>query len=169
MKERVSAFIDGELSRHHGVETLSEVSGDEELAEIWQRYHLIGAAFRKEPIYHLDLSGRIRDTIRQEAGPAPGNTAGGGRARFARWPVFAIAASLLVAALGFQILPDEPAQVPDAPVVALTVPSTQWETIQGVDEDILNGFLVEHGEFTPAFGMNGLASYAKFVSYDTAQ
>jgi len=168
MKERVSAFIDGELGRDHGIETLSQVSSDEKLAETWQRYHLIGAAFRKEPIYHLDLSGRVRETIQQELGPIPSRIAAKNPARFVRWPALAIAASLLVAALGFQILPDKPGQPTPANRVTVTA-STTWESAQGVDEDILNELLVEHGEFTPAFGMNGLASYARFVSYDTAK
>ncbi len=172
MKERVSAFIDGELGPEHGAETLSEVSSNPNLAEVWHRYHLIGAAFRQEPIYYLNLSERVRATIDQEASPAtvrPIRPVPAAPAAFPRWPALAVAASLLVAVLGFQILPDQSNQIPPATAAELTVASTKWETVQGVDEDILNEFLVEHGEFTPAFGMNGLASYAKFVSYDTAR
>jgi len=44
---------------------------------------------------------------------------------------------------------------------------TKWETSTPDVEQTLNAFLVEHGEFAPQSGMNGLMAYAKFVSYDS--
>ncbi len=167
MKERVSALIDGELERDTGIETLSEVSRDAELAKTWQRYHLIGAAFRKEPVHQLDLTERIRAVLDREQDPVPLVTATSRLPQ--RWPPFAIAASLVAAVIGFQILSDGPDTAPVQNSVALTVSATKWESSQNVDEEMLNELLVEHGEFTPPFGMNGLAAYAKFVSYDTTE
>jgi hypothetical protein len=36
-------------------------------------------------------------------------------------------------------------------------------------ENTLNAYLVEHGEFSASPGLNGLTSYARFVSYDAGQ
>ena len=47
--------------------------------------------------------------------------------------------------------------------------ATKWDSATPDLEHALNTFLVEHGEFTTMSSMNGLMSYAKFVSYDTSE
>ena len=53
-----------------------------------------------------------------------------------------------------------------SPVLASTSGSTRWDTDVAAHENDLNSLLVEHGEFMPPPGLNGLMAYAKFVSYD---
>ena len=48
MKEKISALLDDELSKREQDEALQTVSKDEELSDLWRRYNLIGAAFRRE-------------------------------------------------------------------------------------------------------------------------
>lgn len=172
MNEKVSALLDDELEHDHSVQALAEVSRDAELVDVWQRYHLIGAAFRKEPIHHnVELTQRIANVIQSENHPPPDHEAEGGwRAALSGWPTYAIAASLfLVTILAVQLMPNGESGLPTANTFVAASPVTQWEINRDVNEDVLNEFLIEHGEHTPAFGMNGLASYAKFVSYDTAE
>ena len=81
-----------------------------------------------------------------------------------------------MAAVGlFAVLPDgEEPSGGVATSIARDDRSTKWETSTSAPGDAevertLNAFLVEHGEFNPMSGMNGLMAYAKFVSYDAGE
>lgn len=43
----------------------------------------------------------------------------------------------------------------------------RWQAVSTDVENDLNMYLVQHSEFTPATGMNGVMSYVRFVGYDT--
>ena len=46
--------------------------------------------------------------------------------------------------------------------------ATRWSVSSPDMEQTMNSFLVEHGEFSGAHGINGLTSYVRFVGYDEA-
>ncbi len=48
LKEKISALLDDELCGPEQENTLKLVSKDEKLADLWHRYHVIGASCRRE-------------------------------------------------------------------------------------------------------------------------
>ncbi len=170
MREKISALLDDELSGSEQDNVLKAISCDTCLSETWQRYHLIRAALRAESIVHVHhlpermaplLSGKTAQARKRPAvSSAP-----------IKWvPGLALAASIAgLAGLGLfytmgQTTFDQPARVNQ---VVQADQGTQWESSTPDVEQMLNAFLVEHGEFAPPSGMNGLMAYAKFVSYDS--
>jgi len=164
MREKLSALQDSELHADELHETLRTLRNDPELLGVWQRYHVIGSVLRNEWSAHYPgLTERIIEKVAKD------NTQGG-RAGFSiSWrPALAMAASLvavtIVAVYSMTLGPKLSGQG----LLAGTDKATKWE-VGRENEEALNTFLVEHGEFTPASGMNGLTAYAKFVSYDVGR
>lgn len=177
MSEKVSALLDGELSGQERDEVLRQISRDTELAAAWSRYHLIGAVIREESINHNSrLLDKIVSSLHAEPSVDQDNENDPASGKVIALPplrerrkrtVLAIAASLVaVTTLAVFMTSNTPTYL-STPLVVDLESQTKWEK-DLEHEDALNGFLVEHGEFTPASGMNGLASYAKFVSYDSS-
>lgn len=186
MREKISALLDEELEQHEWDSALGEIGRDSDLEQTWQRYHLIRAAFRKESIYHQsDLAQKVANRIADEpeAGepamePAVGReqeTVVPLKRRQQRWlPALAMAASVAaVAVLGFSYWqpgsPTAGTELAANTSFIVNERATKWDVESPELENTLNGFLVEHGEFTALSGMNGLITYAKFVSYDSSE
>lgn len=175
MHEKISALVDGELGEQETERVLRQVGQDHSLSGTWQRYHLIRAVMRNESIhYRPGLAQRIAEAIESEAAaPARSAASRAHGASVSRWlPGMALAASLAVVAIGAMLALRSAEDIVSDPAVstprlAASDRATRWDGADPELEDTLNAFLVEHGEFTTASGMNGLISYAKFVSYDS--
>lgn len=176
MYENLSALIDNELDELERARVLRELGRNEDLAERWSRYHIIGLALRREPIAPVgDLPARVARAIGDETEAHSGGSAAGGRAPAPRGAArFAIAASvagvLLVGGLIVKLYEDSRPVGSGLPAVqqfAMNDDGMHWEGANPGSEDALNAFLIEHGEFTSASGMNGLTAYSKFVAYDS--
>lgn len=167
MHEKISALLDDELNGSEQDEILKAISCDTCLSETWQRYHLIRAALRAESIAHVcRLPERMAPLLSSKTAQArklPSATI--------NWvPGLALAASIAgLAGLGLFYTMGETTLEHSARVnqVVQVDQGTKWETSTPDVEQTLNAFLVEHGEFAPQSGMNGLMAYAKFVSYDS--
>ena len=179
MREKVSALLDGELGHGESDAMLDAVGRDPELADAWHLYHLIRAIFRNEPIHPMGrLPDQIRDRIRAADDPPPARIVPLPR-NWRRWtPGLALAASFAAAiAVGSVLWTTNSADDADQlrarageqPAARVVARATKWDAATPELEDELNAFLVEHGEFTPMSSMNGLATYAKFVSYDSSK
>lgn len=172
LEEKISAMIDGELDAAELAQVLDAIRGDSRLRELYGRYCLAQAGLHNE--LGPDIAERVR--IRLEAEPtviAPGviRTPAGDRARkFAAG--IAIAASVAaVSVFGVRWFGQEsaaPQLVAVAPEQAdyIRVSGTKWTTADPGLENDLNAYLVEHGGFSGASGMNGLMSYVKVAGYD---
>lgn len=176
--EKISALLDGELDEEEMHRVIAQVSADAQLARTWQRFHLIRAGIRREPAEPNEaLCARIVASLEREPVLlAPGNAparrpAASGAAR--RW--YALAAGLaMITATGWWLAERQgapglsPLSDPGGGQVAVLTPARVAENWRERPEmaERLNALILRHGEFTPAPGMNGLAAYAKFVSYD---
>lgn len=175
-RERISALLDAELEGEERERAFRELAADGDLSGAWERYHLIGACLRHERVnLRADIAAHVAERLAGEAvhdtGPDTRTDSAPPRRLDARYPL-ALAASVLVLIAGglmvqYVRVAPEPTQVAQAGTDSRNV--TRWQTADPRHEDALNAFLVEHSEFTSPPGMNGLASYAKFVSYDTAR
>ncbi len=68
--DTLSALMDDALSAAEQAPALAQLLTDTELADRWQRYHLIGAALRDHP-HDLQLLVRIQTTLAQLEPPRP--------------------------------------------------------------------------------------------------
>ena len=122
--------------------------------------------------YLEDLSERVAARIRDLPPPADSGAPVANRRRsIAKWGGgLALAAS--VAALA--IFGPQWSAVPDPeplPQVAqrgdfVHTGTTRWDTNEPEIAKALNVYLVQHNEFVPTSGMNGLISYVRVVGYD---
>lgn len=181
MKERLSAMMDAQLSESEQARLLAELSHDPELRKTWERYHLIRAALSKELslVVPTGLSERIVERIRGLPPPAESPASRAHRRRpVARWVgSVALAASVAaIAIFGVQwFVPSErkggTQQIAEGPVHQDEVirTGTRWDTTDPEIAKALNVYLVEHSDFTPTSGMNGVISYVRVVGYDSDQ
>jgi negative regulator of sigma E activity len=181
MNEEISALLDSELDARDAATAIDALERDRgELKATWARYHLISAALKNElgPVVDQGLADRVAQAIAAEPTQlAPGRA----HSRPRQWSgraigTLAAAASLAVVTLvSVQLLTPSGeqgvapvAQVTPETRTVLAADGTRWETLPPEVESTLNAYLVEHGEFSTGSGLNGLSSYARFVSYDQA-
>jgi sigma-E factor negative regulatory protein RseA len=176
LKEQISAIMDAELEGVSQSAIVDKLCQDDALKSAWERYHLISAVVKNETAsaLHTDLAARVAEQIsREPTRIAPRAMSPGGAAKLVKAVTgLAVAASVAVMAV-MLFAPGDPANVGtgNQQLVKNTPPpardgQTRWETLPPETENVLNTYLVEHGEFSPHSGLNGLTSYARFVSYD---
>ncbi len=167
MNEKLSALLDDELSEHEREALLRQMGRDPQLRGTWERYHVIRGVLRREmgTLASPGLADRIRERTATES-PAH---SGARRPLFAR-PAFRAASALAIAAsvAAIAILTVRPSLTPEvAPRTTASVPSRSPQSVAAASarDSTLNAMLVKHSEFSPAVGMNGLASYVRVVGH----
>ena len=173
MKEKISELVDNELSHLEHYRLIRTLESDRGLRGVWERYHLISTVIRNE----LDVmvgpavADRIAQGIRQETPASAYSTY-----FTSRLPAYtrvaagmAIAASVAAVAI-FTLQPLSPSSAPSSqialqnPPPALAAPAAV-RPVQAAPRGTLNTYLVEHSEFTPNAGMNGMMSYVRIVGH----
>lgn len=178
MKENLSALMDGELSEHEQAQLIADLARDPQLARVWERYHLIRAALRKElgPMMFGGLSERVARGIGDTSAGSVGVLRPQRGRQAVRWTRgLALAASVAaIAILSVQWLQpgdsdSQPAQVAVAPVTPtkiMSVDMARWDAAEPEVTHLLNTYLVEHNEMMPTADMKGVMTYGRFVGYD---
>lgn len=178
-REEISALLDDNLESAAIDPLLKGLATDDSLRDLVNRYRLIGDAMRGEPVRPntLDIAARVREQLREEPtilAPKPRS------ARPTTWtrPLIgtALAASIaLVAVLvapryvgmgSHETAPLAASEVPDRNQVTNVASNTKWKKLAPQVESKLNGYLVDHNEFSPHGGVTGILPYASFVSHD---
>jgi sigma-E factor negative regulatory protein RseA len=173
MNERISAFLDGELDARERDRLMREMGQNPASRAAWERYHMIGAALRKDihVVASADLAERV--LYRIEKDPLP-------FARIARRPLrhftklaggLALAASVAaVAVFSFKsvLLPDTTHIAVSAPATDATLES-KTQTAKAAQDSSLNALLVRHNEFSLASSINGMMPYVRVVSHSNDQ
>lgn len=176
MNEKLSALLDGELEENELEQTVKQIAVEPAMRGTWGRYHLIRDVLRGQ----LDslASAALVDTVSVKLQSEPSILAPRRRSviriQATRWLAgMAVAASVAaVAIVGVRWL--APDLNSDAQLIAQSVESAdylrsggiRWQAVSTDVERDLNMYLVQHSEFTPATGMNGVMSYMRFVGYD---
>ncbi|MEM8767870.1 MAG: sigma-E factor negative regulatory protein [Pseudomonadota bacterium] len=186
LKESLSAVIDGEADEFELRRVLDEIGKDETLTASWERYHMIGAAMRREPVQDsVMMRERVWAEVRAggdvQAAPmvdVPEAAAVGHATRtgLSRWTGVAVAATVALAVvIGFS-LPggSDPASVELADSGVDTTVASQEAAIDlavglnaeatDLDQQRVDAYMVRHLQNR---GMNGPGiEFAKMVSYE---
>jgi len=180
-RQHVSAFADGEIGPALVHATVSALESDAGLGELWERYHLIGATIRSEPVRgeYRRIAAQVSQRIAEEPGPLPKPPVRHVQiSRLAPFVGIALAASaafLAVFAVPQLFSPGSS----DALVVRtrqaglappkqflLASPTQRWHVNEPALENKLDRFLVNHQEQSSATGMKGFLPYATLVGYE---
>ncbi len=186
LKESLSAVIDGEADEFELRRVLDEMGRDTALTASWERYHLIGAAMRRERMQESVLMReRIWAEVRAEteqqgaelaAVPEPNAPQSGARPGLSRWTGVAVAATVALAVvIGFSLpVGSDPATVEVASTSADATVASQEAAIDvavglnteatDLDQQRVDAYMVRHLQNR---GMNGPGiEFAKMVSYE---
>ncbi len=178
-KEKISELLDDELNdlEHHRL--MKVLADNREMRGVWERYHLMRAALRNEleVMVGPNMADRIGESIQSIS---PDVALPVGRPfwfpRYARVAAgLAIAASVTVVAI-LTLQPMSPTNAPEStialqksPAPGLIAVSSPTSLVKAPRQGSLNAYLVEHSEFTPNAGMNGMLSYVRIVGYGNSK
>ncbi len=156
VKQHISALMDGELFDDEAATLLDRLRHGHEGHEDWSIYHLISDALRQPGHVHADVSGALRERLRDEP------TVLAPRARSdhrARW--FAVSAAASVMALA--VVAWLSAKVPSAGVSQLAmVQSAKARPAKLAAQQRMDEYLMAHQEFSSAATVQG--AYIRTVS-----
>jgi sigma-E factor negative regulatory protein RseA len=169
-RQRVSALMDGEAGRFEAAAAVNDLMRAPDLADRWERWHLIGRALRHEP---NDLAARatalrVRAAIDgQSAGVGEGRRRGMRRA----WRPIVGAVAAGVAVLGLAVVLTGPLQEPWPPRDELALSPRQpaaerWQQSDPAMRTRLDRLLVNHQEQVSGLGRANVAAYAAVVGYE---
>jgi len=163
---RISQWMDGELSGHETRELLTRVKQDAELHHSWGVFHLIGDVMRGERALSQDFEQRVAARLAGEpAVLVPRHPLVSRFSTYALSAAASVSAVALVAWLAFFNNPLAPqpdlAQAPSNPPAA-AVPSEQMASVPS--DGKMNEYLIAHQEFSPSTDIQGLAPYIRGVS-----
>jgi len=164
--DKISQWMDGELSGHETREQLTRIKQDAELHRNWGLFHLIGDVMRGERALSQDFGQRVAARLASEPTVlAPRHR---GASRFTTYALSAaasVSAVALVAWIAFFNNPLAPqpdlAQAPTTPPPA-AAPSEQLASVPS--DGKMNEYLIAHQEFSPSTEIQGLAPYIRGVS-----
>ncbi len=165
MKEKLSAFMDGEDADASFIDTLSH---DQEARDTWARYHIISDVLSNH--YTKDIrkvSTAVNTVLANEA------TLITPRQWFTKKnivkQVVGLGVAATVAAVAVMVVSDIP-QTAVAPEKIVIAPITsQPVNLTAEVEKKLNGYLVSHNEFSASARMKGMLPYTRIVSHAPGQ
>lgn len=183
MKEKLSAFIDGELDQKESAEMLRALQQDDELRLAWARYFLVRDAMNGASVSAVahDFASRVSQTVAVEPTVLAPKAIQAGKSSLSRATriigQLAIAASVAaIAIIGLRnIVPDQ-ADTTSFKIAQnagqgsfIRVGATRWDKSKADAENELNMYLAAHNRHSPAASMKGMMSYVHVVGYDARQ
>lgn len=190
MKDKISQLVDHEPDAAERRRILDQMSGSREAVETWERYHVIRSVVRNEIQWTLSpgFAERVRAAVAAEtisASPSPVSRYAGAMTRLA------LAAAVAgIAVFGIREMAPRQSLTQTAsisarpPVVASAAPAIpvggamedaglqdteHWNHLDPQAQRRLNRLLLEHNQFTPDAGADGLIGYVRIVGYDRSQ
>jgi sigma-E factor negative regulatory protein RseA len=164
--DKISQWMDGELSGHETREQLTRVKQDAELDHCWNVFHLIGDVMRGERALSQDFEQRVAARLAMEpAVLAPRHRVASRFTTYALSAAASVSAVALVAWIAFFNNPLAPQ--PDIALAPTTPPpaAAPAEQLASVPSDgTMNEYLIAHQEFSPSTEIQGLAPYIRGVS-----
>lgn len=180
--DKLSALMDGEL--HDADKLIEQLAADEEMKEVWQRYHLARDAMKGQlsDFSKLDVSAAVRESLQSE----PVILTSIWKRMNPRFVMKQVAGLAVAAAVGtIAVLSVQQAQVTatdnDTIAKAISQPAktqlastpaqirqvsfTTREKLDAAVESKLSGYLVNHNEFSNSVRVSGVMPYTRIVGY----
>lgn len=172
MKERISAFMDGESAPHEFAGTLDSLREPGEALETWRTYHLISDALRDTNLTSSGFAERVAARIAEEptvfvpaAARQPATVV-----RQRRFALSAAASVAAVALVGWVALAPQPgadqalvASTPVAPQKPAAVTAAK-EPARLPLTDAADDYLLAHQAYSPRNSFQGVAPYVRTVA-----
>ncbi len=170
VKDRISAFMDGETGQHETEQAILHLKQHEQHLESWNTFHLIGDAMRGDPMLGNDFMTRVRTRLQQEPTVLAPRVKWLEPLNFALSAAAGLAAVAVVLAL---VTIDNPLK-PDVPIAAAPQPavppsqvaqsSARPHPVPATEQAKINEYLMAHQEFSPSTIWHGVAPYVRTVS-----
>jgi sigma-E factor negative regulatory protein RseA len=165
--DKISALMDGELDDRQAREQLIRLKQDEELADCWHTFHVIGDALRGEPVLSQGFNRRVSDRLNSEATVlAPQRRAVRRMTTYALSAAASVSAVALVGWIAFVNNPFAPqpelAKAPAATTLPPVAPSPQLASVPS--DGRMNEYLMAHQGFSPSTSIQGVVPYIRTVS-----
>jgi sigma-E factor negative regulatory protein RseA len=159
MKERISAWMDGELDERAAGEAMESLRREGETRDAWRVYHLISDALRDRRGLGVGCAARVRERLAAEPTViAPGRLAQRSAPRFALAAAASIAA---VAFVGWVAFSPQPQESP-SPKIASAL--AQQGPVAVPLSSAANDYLLAHQGFSPRVSLQGMAPYVRTVA-----
>jgi len=180
ISEQISAMFDNELDEQEHELLIRRLKHEPELQSSWLRYQVMGDAMRSN--LNAASTGDMLKNIQREIASEPAISASDVSSAIAMRMVkpvagLAIAASVAaMAIIGLQnIGQDGSSPFAQTPRLAQAQPATdiqrvsgtRWNRQQPETERRLNGYLVNHSEYTSSINLQGMINYARIAGYDS--
>ncbi|MGH8701166.1 MAG: sigma-E factor negative regulatory protein [Burkholderiales bacterium] len=164
--DKISQWMDGELSGHETREQFTRIKQDAELHRCWDTFHLIGDVMRGERALSGEFERRVAARLASEpAVLAPQRRVS---SRFATYALSAAASVSAVGLVGWIAFFNNPlAPQPDlaqAPIPPPSVAAPSEQLANVPSDGRMNEYLIAHQEFSPSTEIQGLAPYIRGVS-----
>jgi sigma-E factor negative regulatory protein RseA len=161
MKEKLSAFIDGELQGEGLHAHLGRLRKDLELRAAWDTYHLIGDALRGQ--ISPEIAARVVVRLREEPtvlSPRPENRSLPGRLG---WYLMSAAAS--IAAVGFVVWTASPGWFTEPQLAGGSASATAAPPVatlvSAVPPPEVENYLLAHRPYSHTSAMQGIGTYVR--------
>lgn len=163
MRDKLSAFIDSELTELEEHQVLAALANDRELRSVWERYHLIRGAMTRQ--VSLLAPAGVVDRVVRGIGQEPGSHA------VPRYWHYAAGAAVAASIAALAIFGLQTVYQPAGPAVPSMAKAPDTASPTGVapapvTAQGLNPYLVGHNEFMPTAGMGGMLPYVRVVTLD---
>ncbi len=159
MKEKLSAWMDGEITGSQACQLLPQVERNAELRSDWDCYHLIGDALRgtQGPDLCLKIGARL------EAEPtvlAPRRRSK--NEKLIRYALSLAASVAAVMFVGWMALSGTEPVAPQVAVVPAVAPEPK--ELAAAAGEVANDYLLAHQRYSPSSALQGVASYVRTVA-----
>jgi sigma-E factor negative regulatory protein RseA len=164
----MSALMDGELDSLQAQREIARLTGDAELRERWESFHVIGDAMRGDRLLSDGFSASLARRLAEEPTVLAPRRSTQPR-RVATYALSAAASVSAVAFVGWVALSPNAPVGPQADIAAANAVGTPGTTaiapVASVSSDgHMNEYLLAHQGFSPSTAIQGLAPYIRSVS-----
>lgn len=165
MREKLSAFMDGELE---DAKLLHLLENDPDARAAWTRYHLIRDALHQD---YVSGAQRLADKVARSLENEPTVLAPKrwfAPKQLARQAV-GVAIAATMAAVAILVVRETPAPLDNTPQLAVGPITNKPVRLTADEERKLSGYVVSHTEFSASTRMKGMLPYTRIVSFTPAQ
>jgi sigma-E factor negative regulatory protein RseA len=166
MKDKISAFMDGELDEQAAAQVIDALARDPQALDTWRTYQLISNALGETRMLSAGFTERVAAALAKEPTVLAPSRPRSEQPR--RWVAMAagVAAVALVGWLGFA--PQQTAIAPVAQAPKINPPSEVQPARVPLPSGT-NDYLLAHQGFSPRVSLQGMAPYVRTVSEQPAE